>query len=434
MVSYFFLRAAAVLVAGIVLVALLLDLLLLQFTGTNDMPGADYRAEFALIEALLAESGGTAAAFAEKQPGIEAALGTPVSLHRPEEFAGLGEELAALAAGDIVTLYDAGDNALHYKRLAGGDLLAIGPVPAPPAGGVNPRLVSAAYYLLIGLLVLLWIRPFYLDLDRLRAAALKFGANDFSARVQVGQESRILPVARAFNAMAERIEYLVSSHRELTNAVSHELRTPLARFRFSMEILARTADAKKKEDYLAAMKRDVEELEGLIDEMLNYAKLNEQNLLLELVEMDVKPWLQELVDAYKDEPVRITLAVTPAGQQAFRATFNPQLMARAVNNILRNCLRYADSRITVTLSQANDVTEIRIEDDGKGIAEDKLPTLFDPFTRGDTSRDRQSGGYGLGLAIAARIVQRHNGTIAASNRKPHGACFTLAWPACAAPV
>lgn len=428
--SYFFLRAAALLVAGIILVALLLDFLLLKFTGAPDSAGENYRAGFALIEVLLdEEDADPEAAFESKQESLETALGIPVTLHRRDEFSGLDEEREALDGGKIITLYDADDRSIYYKALDGtGSILAIGPVPARETSGFDPQLVTWAYYLLIGLLILLWIRPFYRDLDRLRSAALRFGDNDFSARVQVPPDSRILPVAQSFNAMAERLEYLVSSHRELTNAVSHELRTPLARFKFSMEILARTIDPQKKAEYLANMKQDVEELEGLIDEMLNYAKLNEQNLLLELVDINLRSWLEELVDAYADEAIALNLTFQPEDGEEFRATLNPDLMARALNNILRNCLRYARSRIDIAVTQQEEITEIRIQDDGGGIPQDKLSTIFEPFSRGDTSRDRESGGYGLGLAIAARIVQRHHGSLSASNVEPAGACFLLRWP------
>ena len=426
--SYYFIRAAAALAGGIILVALLLDLLLLALGGGNQVDVNNYRAEFALIDTVLAGND-PVEEFLDRQVEITAALGVPVNLYNRNEFAGLDADNAALSNGDIITLYDNAGQAIHYKLLPGTDrLLAIGPVPQPDLDGPSPRLVSWIYYLLVGLLILLWIRPFYRDLDRLRSAALQFGDNDFSARVDVPPDSRILPVARSFNAMAERIEYLVSSHRELTNAVSHELRTPLARFKFSMEILARTESADKKEAYLRNMKQDVEELEKLIDEMLSYAKLNEQNLLMELVDMDLRLWLEELVEAYDGEKIDVNLAFQPETQTAFTATLNPALMARAINNIIRNCLRYAESTIGIRVSQQDNMTEIRIQDDGKGIAPDKIATLFEPFTRGDTSRDRASGGYGLGLAIAARIVQRHGGSISASNRQPNGACFILRWP------
>ena len=219
--GYTFLRAAIMLAGGIIQVALVLDL---PLVGMTDEPAADtFSAEFALIETLLDGASDIQATFEARQGALSEAVGVPVSLHTRDEFAGL----QANPGSDIITLYESSELPIHYKPIAGTRWLpAIGPVPEPRQQGLNPRLVSWLYYGLVGLLILFWIRPIVRDLDRLRGAALKFGDNDFSARVEVPLDSRILPLARAFNAMAERIEYLVSSHRELTNAVSHELRPP----------------------------------------------------------------------------------------------------------------------------------------------------------------------------------------------------------------
>ena len=108
--------------------------------------------------------------------------------------------------------------------------------------------------------------------------------------------------------------------------------------------------------------------------------------------------------------------------------FNPDLMARAIHNIIRNCIRYADSRVDVSCQVSGSEVSVCICDDGPGIADTDRQRIFEPFARLDTSRDRQSGGYGLGLAIAMRIMQRHGGQIHVESNDPHGACFVLRWP------
>jgi signal transduction histidine kinase len=308
-------------------------------------------------------------------------------------------------------------------------VLALGPLPVHQQETLFETVVIAAYYALIALLVFLWIRPFYRDLSLLRSAAAEFGKQDFSTRVDLSPKSSILPVAQSFNAMAARIEYLVSAHRELTNAVSHELRTPLARFKFSLEILTRINDAAKQQDYLNNMKVDVAELECLIDEMLTYAHLTEQNLLLNLVELDLRTWLQQELAVYANLDILVTCSFSnqpSAGD--FRTALNPELMARAIHNIIRNGLRYAFSTINVHVNLNADTVCIRICDDGPGIPPSMHEKIFEPFSRLETSRDKESGGYGLGLAIASRIVQRHEGTIKVSNCEPKGVCFVLQWP------
>jgi signal transduction histidine kinase len=316
-----------------------------------------------------------------------------------------------------------------YQQVPGSDqILALGPIPVATTDSIPESLIIVSYYLLIALVLLIWIRPFYRDLSMLRQGAANFGKEDFSTRVQLSDKSSILPVAQSFNTMAERIEYLVSAHQELTNAVSHELRTPLARFKFSLEILSRSRDPAKQQEYLDQMKDDVAELEDLIDEMLSYARLGEHNLLMNQVDIDLRSWLNEQLAVYRDEAIRVTCSFAVEGTTGTcRANLNPDLMARALHNIIRNGLRYARSKIDLHV-QCNGEASISVCDDGPGIPAELIDRIFEPFSRLESSRGKDSGGYGLGLAIAERILQRHHGSLTVKNCQPHGACFLLRWP------
>lgn len=428
--SWFFVRAYGVLVLGIITVALLLDALLYQFTARDDEQ--DVLATYSPLVTLLQTE--LQAVPSEQQAARLAALSQgweiDVRLLMLDDFAGLPELTTELETGALQLFYDTSSAPTLYQRLPDtGTVLSLGPLPAAAPRTTREITVIAIYYALISLVLALWIWPFYRDLSLLRRAAADFGREDFSTRVHLNSKSSILPVAQAFNTMAERIETLVSAHKELTHAVSHELRTPLARFKFSMEMLARNLDAEKKQRYLDNMKGDVTELETLIDEMLSYARLSEQNLLLNLVEIDIKQWLQQEIAAYANETIKVTCgysAQTPNGD--CRVTCNPDLLARAVHNIVRNGLRYASHTIAVHAHLSQDTVLIRICDDGPGIPDNKREAIFEPFSRLETSRDKKSGGYGLGLAIAARIMQRHKGRIWVDNCEPHGACFKLEWP------
>jgi signal transduction histidine kinase len=426
--SFTFFRAYIAIVVGIVFVALLLTLLL-NSTTEDDQEAAlarQYVPVFRLLQrelaTIAAEDIGAQLAFSMADIGI------PVSVVELDAFAGAAE--LESTADTIHVFYDNDDAPMLYQRIPGTRLLlALGPLRQDGQSGWLDVLVTSAYYALVALILLLWIRPFYRDLSQLRSAAAEFGRDDFSARVQLDAKSNIFPVAQSFNAMADRIEYLVSAHRELTNAVSHELRTPLARFKFSLEILARSVEAEKRQQYLDNMKADVVELEQLIDEMLSYARLSEQNLLMKLVDVDLRQWLQQELTTYANEPVKVTcsFSVQPS-HSGYRCSFNPELMARALHNIVRNGLRYARSMINVHAQLNGETVTIRICDDGPGIPPEMHEKIFEPFSRLETSRDKASGGYGLGLAIAARILQRHQGRVSAANCEPNGTCFTLAWP------
>lgn len=428
--TWFFLRAYGALVLGIIIVALLLDALLIQFGTRSD--DAELLNTYSPLVSLLQSE--LQAVPPQELAAKLAVLTNGWSLHTDlvmlDDFAGLPELTAELETGKLQVFYDSKAAPMLYQRLAGtGTVLTLGPLPAEQPRTTLEIGIIAIYYTLISLVLLLWIWPFYRDLSLLRSAAADFGRADFSTRVHINRKSSILPVAQAFNAMAERIEMLVSAHKELTHAVSHELRTPLARFKFSVEMLGRNLEPEKKQQYLNNMKGDVAELETLIDEMLSYARLSEQNLLLNLVEIDIKQWLQREMAAYAHEKIQVTCgysAQTPNGD--CRVTCNPDLLARAVHNIVRNGLRYASQTIAVHAHLSHATVLIRICDDGPGIPEDKRESIFEPFSRLETSRDKKTGGYGLGLAIAARIMQRHKGRIWVDNCEPHGACFKLEWP------
>lgn len=426
----FLLRSWAFIVLGIVLIALLLDALMA--TRARQGLEAELRATHAPLFALLDEilQPLSAPQRAAALQGLSRDWAFPAQLLQQDDFAGDPELAAELASGQLLVFSDSRAATMLYRQLDDdGQVLALGPLPQAAQGTLFETLVITAYYTLVALLVLWWIRPFYRDLSLLRRAAADFGKADFSTRVQLSTKSSILPVAQSFNAMAERIEYLVEAHKELTHAVSHELRTPLARFRFSLEILARNSDEARKQHYLDNMKADVGELEALIDELLSYARLSADNLLTNQLDMDLRSWMQELLAVYADQAIVVNCSYSASSPgRPLRAGFDPDLMARAVHNIIRNGLRYARNSINVHLHVGDERVEIRICDDGPGIPDAMQERIFEPFARLETSRDKNSGGYGLGLAIAARILQRHRGSIHVENCAPCGACFILRWP------
>ena len=426
--TWFYFRSYAAIAAGIIGAALLLDALLASVSTPDPRPllQAHYSPLFSLLQAQLA---GT------RQPAMQARLDAltaewelQAQLIPVSDFAGLDDELTT-GDRELHLFYDSDGQALLYQLIPEtGQVLALGPLPVEAADTILETGIIISYYLLIALVLLLWIRPFYRDLSLLRRGAANFGREDFSTRVQLSDKSSILPVAQSFNAMADRIEYLVSAHQELTNAVSYELHTPLARFKFSLEILSRSSEPDKQQEYLDQMKGDVAELESLIDEMLSYARLGEHNLLMNQVEIDLQRWLSEQLAVYQEEKVRVTCSFAIDGSSgSCRACLNPELMARALHNFIRNGLRYATSKIELHV-QCNGEVSISVCDDGPGIPPELIGRIFEPFSRHESSRGKDSGGYGLGLAIAERILQRHHGSLTVTNCQPNGACFLLRWP------
>lgn len=431
--SWLFLRSYLLIAAGILIIAVVLDSVLVWLLPSGEQDSAErYAAEFALVELLVTENTSDADQVANRVatllPELERALKVPVALYDAADMGDASTFFATLNTGEITSYRDADAREILYKLIpATGQVIALGPLPAePPSVAFIETTVIISYYALVALLLFLWIRPFYRDLSALRYAASQFGRDDFNTRVTVAENSSIFPVAQSFNKMAERIQYLVTAHRDLTNAVAHELRTPLARFKFAMEMIPKIRDEVRLAEHLNAMKADVQELEGLIDEMLSYAKLSEDNLQFPLQSIRIMPWLERQLTQYAGSsvPVYLQSFTDPAGE----LRFNSDLLARALHNIVRNCLRYADTAVVVSCSIEGDTAHLVIRDDGPGIPEEHHDRIFEPFARLDTSRDRQSGGYGLGLAIARRILQRHGGDIRIDKQQSRGAGFVLFWP------
>jgi signal transduction histidine kinase len=263
---------------------------------------------------------------------------------------------------------------------------------------------------------------------QIRAASEAFGRGEFTARAAVTSRSAVGQVAKTFNAMAQRIESLISSHKELTNAVSHELRTPISRLRFGMEMVQSARDESTRQNYLNSMNMDIDELDDLVAELLTYARFDRDKPELKFKELPLDDWLNDIIERNNDDS-RVNMIFAPLGNESnHNVYFEPKLLSRAVNNLLRNAKRYAKQKVEVSAKQKNTRYYIFIDDDGAGIPETDRDRIFDPFTRLDASRGRDSGGYGLGLAIVKRIMQWHGGEVNVTTSHLGGARFILTWP------
>jgi two-component system, OmpR family, sensor kinase ParS len=294
---------------------------------------------------------------------------------------------------------------------------------------------ASAYTLLaalIGGVLLTWVWPHWRDLERLRGAANLIGAGQLNARASVGKRSSVRELAEHFNQMAERTQQLISSQRELTNAVSHELRTPIARLEFELNLVTHANDEDTRKRLHAEMRADLLVLEDMVSELLTYARLEHPGLELATQSVDATDWLAGVADTVALEAQARGIACdTHVGGVSFVA-IEPQFMARALLNLLRNAIRYARQRVHVSIERTdNGHWCLCVDDDGPGIPAADRVRIFEPFTRLDEDRSRATGGFGLGLAIVRRVAEWHHGTVAATDSPLGGARFMLSWPAVA---
>jgi len=229
--------------------------------------------------------------------------------------------------------------------------------------------------------------------------------------------------------MAERIQRLIATQKELSSAISHELRTPIARLRFALEMLAAADERTERERLAGAMEGDLDELDGLIDSSLTYARFEREQPELHLTEVEFAPWLDEQVEAVRVLARKLDLQVDSSALPALlHVELDRKSMPYAIGNLLRNAIRYARARVRVSAEVTAGEIRVHVDDDGIGIPVEERDRVFSAFTRLDRSRDRSTGGYGLGLAIARLVLEQHNGRASAAESPLGGARLTLSWP------
>lgn len=313
---------------------------------------------------------------------------------------------------------------IHYLLENSDSVLSLGPVAMP----TRPR-VKASYRVLIlagcGLIIFIWLLPLSRDLEQLKAATHAFGDGEFNTKVPNAKSAMIAPMIYAFNMMAARISRLIEAHKELTNAVSHELRTPLARTKFALQILESVKDDEKRAKYHKQIKNDVGELEELVNEMLMYAAFDNDKPEINMTEIN----LSELISIQIGNHQQFVNSIELVNKMPSNfVCCDGHFIDRAVNNFISNAIKYGNDKVRVTLSIENEQCHVCVEDNGEGVSDVFKQTIFDAFSRGDNSRNRETGGFGLGLAIVSRIMEWHNGQASVGDSELGGASFTLSWP------
>ncbi len=283
------------------------------------------------------------------------------------------------------------------------------------------RYVIVALALLIP--IALWSRSHWMGLQVLSKVADQVGAGELSARAILQPGASVYPLAERMNLMAARIESLLEAQRNLLHSVSHELRTPIARLGFALELLRANAADQSLEPRIAAMEGDVDELNGLVNELLSMIRLD-SGQALQLHETSVRTLLAGCVAALPPSPCKVEVTL---GEQLGVLQADQRLLARAIGNLLTNAQKYCDDKVALS-ARRGALLEIMVDDDGPGIPDGERQRIFEPFYRLDRSRDRATGGFGLGLSIAHKAVALHGGSIRVEASALGGARFVISLP------
>ena len=284
-------------------------------------------------------------------------------------------------------------------------------------------------------LVLLFTRP----LVRLREAARALAEGNLKTRVAAPvnpsrmQEDEFKALVRDFNHMADRLESLVGAQQLLLRDVSHELRSPLARLSVALE-LAREDAAPDMAAHLNRIERETEKLNQLIGQLLTLSSLEVIENTNQFKSLSLKGLIEEMIPDAEYEARQRQSSVAFRADDECVITGSRELLYRAIENVVRNAVRYteAGTQVEIHLRAATEEpgpsANLEISDRGPGIPEDEINHIFRPFYRVDRARSTETGGFGVGLAITERAVKLHHGNLFAANRPGGGVTITISLP------
>ncbi|HLM01951.1 MAG TPA: ATP-binding protein [Pyrinomonadaceae bacterium] len=289
--------------------------------------------------------------------------------------------------------------------------------PLPLGGDWKTRLLRiAAVILTAGLLCYALARYLVAPILQLRQATRKLADGDLRARLKTKRRDELGQLARDFDEMAERIETLISSQKRLTRDVSHELRSPLARLNVALE-LAKQKSGDETAALLERIETESKRLNEMISQILTLSKLETRAEKIEKREVNLTRLVEQVAADARFEAEGKGKSVKILRADSCRVLGSENLLRSAIENVLRNAVRYTNegAAVEISLRSENEKAFVTIRDYGAGVAENELSQMFRPFYRIGEARERKTGGIGLGLAITEQAVQAHEGEISARN-------------------
>jgi two-component system sensor histidine kinase CpxA len=299
----------------------------------------------------------------------------------------------------------------------------------------HPPIFFGLGLLVIGVVVALLVMPVSRLITRrlnvLRESALRIAAGDLDHRAVLKGKDEVAELGAAFNHMADKVQAMVESGRELTANLSHELRSPLARIRVAQEMMHDTLQrggTQRLDDHLDRIQEDIERLDHLIGRMLELSKidLHQKNATREPI--DLAAMIRGLLDSFaasaKVQELELNADLT---EKAPPINGDPEGLSTALTNLLDNAIRYTPGggRVTVHFSKQDRGVAVEVINTHPPLSPSDLAGMFEPFVRLD---EAATSGYGMGLAISKRIIERHGGSMKAANT-PEGLSIMVSLPA-----
>lgn len=273
---------------------------------------------------------------------------------------------------------------------------------------------------LAALLWLPFVRGITKPVARMTRAAREIARGRFDVRLDDSRTDEIGRLSTAINDMTAKLEGFVNGRKRFLGDIAHELASPLARIQLGLGILAQ---GRGEDTRLQGVIREAEELAHLVEELLEFSRAEIGPAKRTLAQIPIAPCIRRAVEREAYPEVAIDVRV----DETLTALADPELLTRALANVLRNAVRYAgtDGPITVTAERQGAEVVIEVTDHGPGVPDEALPQLFEPFFRPEEARRRETGGQGLGLAIVKTCLEACQGFVKARNLDPTGFAVTL---------
>jgi signal transduction histidine kinase len=301
--------------------------------------------------------------------------------------------------------------------------------PRPPLRVIVRQLLLG--FLVSGVICFLLAHSLTRPVVQLRGAAQELATGNLRARAGEAVARRadeIGQLGRDFDRMAGQIEALVGNQKQLLRDISHDLRSPLQRIRAALE-LARRADASQQAQF-DRIERETVRINSFIEQLLTLARLDSAEATPALHPISLNEIVERVVSDARLEAERAGCTVTLSALASYVVNGNAEALISAIENVVRNAIHHGGEGklIEIGLHGEGDDVVLTVRDHGRGVPEEVLPRLFEPFYRVDQARSTSTGGAGLGLAIASRSVGLHGGTITAQNASPSGLLITIRLP------
>ncbi|TQV87293.1 ATP-binding protein [Aliikangiella coralliicola] len=288
------------------------------------------------------------------------------------------------------------------------------------------NIVALSLCAIIAIVLFLQINGIKKHLSKLVVASEQWAKGNLSARVDDALPIPLDNLANSYNSMAKELERSIAEQKVMAHAISHELRTPLSKIQLAMSLLERKFNFLTEEELHHDLLKYVDELENLVSKTLTLAKLNHSVVNKKLESFDINQLVADRINEQKRLHPTKSIQLTSTKPVQFEG--DQFLLQMAIDNLLKNAFKYANKKINASANIDGNDIKITIEDDGKGISPESQEIILMPFSRVDESRGRDSGGFGLGLAIVDSIVRQHSGQIDFSNSSSGGLSVSITLP------